>query len=57
MKRPTHRYSEGRSASGPIVIRGFPIYGYFMAHFTPCLYSYLMTVSIPTCAYFIARCE
>ena len=41
----THRYSEGLSASGPMFIRGFPLYGYFMALYTPCF------------AYFIARCE
>ena len=39
-----HRYSEGRSASGPMLIRGLPLYGY------------LMTVSTPILAYFIARC-
>ena len=40
-----HRHSEGRSASRPMFIRGFPLYGY------------LMTVSTPTLAYFTARCE
>ena len=40
-----HRHSEGRSALGFMCIRSFPLYGY------------LMTVSTPTCAYYIARCE
>ena len=40
-----YRHSEGGSASRPMFIRGVPLYGY------------LMTVSIPTLAYFIARCE
>ena len=34
-----HRHSEGRSASGSMFIRGFPLHGY------------LMTVSTPTCVY------
>ena len=45
VKHQTHRYFSGRSASGPMFIRGFPLYGYFMALYTPCF------------AYFIARCE
>ena len=41
----THRYSEGRSSSRPMFIKGFP------------LYSYLVMVSTPTFANFIAPCE
>ena len=44
VKHLTHRYSEGRLASGPMFIRGLPLYCYFMALYTPCF------------AYFIARC-
>ena len=41
----THRHSDGLSASGPMFIRGFPLYGY------------LMTVSTSAFANFFARCE
>ena len=34
MKHPIHRYSEGRSASGSMFIRGFPLYGYVMTLYT-----------------------
>ena len=40
-----HWHSEGRSASGPMFIRGVPLYGY------------VMTVSTPTFENFSARCE
>ena len=45
VKHQTHRHSNGRLELGPIFIRGFPLYGY------------LMTVSTPTSANFIDRCE
>ena len=45
VKHQTHWHSEGRSASGLMLIRGFFPYGY------------LMTVSTPICAFIIARCE
>ena len=45
VKRQSHRYSEGRTASGTMFIRGFPLYRYFMALYT--LYF----------ANFIALCE
>ena len=45
VKHQIHRYSEGRSSSRPMFMRGFPLYGY------------LMTISTTILAYFIARCE
>ena len=45
VKYQTHWYSDGKSASGTIFIRGFPLYGY------------LMTVSTLICLFFITRCE
>ena len=45
VKHQTYRHSDGLSASSPMFIRGFPLYGY------------LMTISTPTSANFIARCE
>ena len=35
VKHQTHRHSKGWSASGPMFIRGFPLYGYFMTVSTP----------------------
>ena len=45
VKHQTHRHSKGWSVSGPMYIRGFP------------LYYYLMTVSTPIFANVIARFE
>ena len=62
----THWHSEVRSASRPMFIRGFPLYGYFMALYTPCFAYFIArcefasssnTVSTPSFANFIARCE
>ena len=43
VEHQTHRCSEDRSGLGPMFIRGFSLYGYFMALYTPYF------------AYFIAR--